>query len=155
MSGSILSTAQKLLRVLVFFLLLTAAYLYPFPQANIFYPAVVVMHAFVGIVATILLVALLLPLLREGNVVSKAGWLLLAAGAVLGVVLIRTGTPHSEVKWLYAHIITSVAGSACLLAEWIGKRGWLSSNAFVRVVVCLVVVAGIGWGRAINARRAG
>src|SRR6266481_1152288 len=134
MSGSNLPTAQKLLRVLLFFLVLTAAYLYPFPQVNIFYPAVVVMHAFVGIVATILLVALLLPLLREGNFAWKAGWLLLAAGAVLGAVLIRTGTPHSELKWLYAHIIASIAGGACLLAEWSGKRGWLSSNAFVRVV---------------------
>jgi len=145
MSGSNLSIAQKLLRALVFFLLLTALYLYPFPQANVFYPAVVLMHAFVGVIAAILLVVMLAPLLRAGNFVWKAGWLLVTVGAVLGVVLIRTGTPHSEFRWLYAHIIASIAGAACLLAEWLGQRSWLSSNAFVRVVVCLAVVAGIGW----------
>jgi len=145
MSGSNLSTTQKLLRALIFVLLLTAAYLYPFPQANILYPAVVLLHVFGGVVATALLVVLLLPLLRGGNFVWKAGWLLLAAGAVLGLVLLRTGTPHSEFKWLYAHIIASVAGISCLLAEWIGKHAWLSSNASVRVVVCLAVLAGIGW----------
>jgi Flp pilus assembly protein TadD len=145
MSGSNLSITQKLLRALIFVLLLTAAYLYPFPQANIFYPAVVLLHVFGGVAAAVLLVVLLWPLLRQGNFVSKAGWLLLAAGAVLGLVLLRTGTPHSEFKWLYAHIIASVGGISCLLAEWIGKRGWLSSNAAVRLVVCLVGVAGIGW----------
>ena len=145
MSGSNLSTPQKLLRVLVFFLLLTAAYLYPFPQANVVYPAVVLMHVCAGAVATILLLVLLLPLLCTENLVWKLGWLLVAAGAVLGVVLIRTGTAHSEYRWLYAHILTSVAGIGCLLAEALGKRGWLSSNAFVRLTVCLAVVAGIGW----------
>src|SRR5882672_3023004 len=145
MSGSNLSTTQKLLRALIFVLLLTAAYLYPFPQANVIYPTVVLLHVFGGVVATALLVVLLWPLLRQGNFVSKAGWLLLAAGAVLSLVLLRTGTPHSEFKWLYAHIIVSVAGISCLLAEWIGKRGWLSSNAVVRVLVCIAVLAGIGW----------
>src|SRR5580765_6149185 len=145
MSGSNLSTSQKLLRALIFVLLLTAAYLYPFPQANILYPAVVLLHVFGGVVATALLVRLLWPLLRQGNFVSKAGWLLLAVGAVLGLVLMRTGTPHSEFKWLYAHIIASVAGISFLLAEGIGRRGWVSSNAAVRVVVCLAILAGIGW----------
>jgi tetratricopeptide (TPR) repeat protein len=145
MSGSNLSMTEKLLRALIFVLLLTAGYLYPFPQANILYPAVVLLHVFVGVIATALLVVLLWPLLRQGNFVSKAGWLLLGAGAILGLVLLRTGTPHSEFKWLYAHIIASVAGIGCLLAEWIGKRGRLSSNVAVRVVVCLAVLAGIGW----------
>ena len=133
MSGSNLSIAQKLLRALVIVLLLSAAYLYPFPQANVLYPAVVLVHAFVGIIATVLLVTLLWPLLRQGNWVWKAGWLLLMAGAVLGLVLLRTGTAHSEFRWLYAHIIASIGGISCLMAEWIGKRGWVSSNAAVRL----------------------
>ncbi|MBI3477675.1 MAG: tetratricopeptide repeat protein [Acidobacteria bacterium] len=126
-------------------LLFSALYLYPFPQANVLYPAIVLMHVVGGVVATVFLLVLLWPLLRQGNLVWKMGWLLLLAGAILGLFLIRTGTPHSEFRWLYAHIIASVAGIGCLLAEAIGKRGWLSSNAFVRVVVCLAVVAGVGW----------
>ncbi len=145
MSEPKLSTAQKTLRALLLLLLCTALYLYPFPQANVFYPAIVLMHVFAGVIATILLLVLLWPLLRQGNFVWKTGWLLLAVGAVLGLVLIRTGTPHSEFRWLYAHILASVAGIGCLLAEAIGTRGWLSSNALVRVVVCLAVLAGIGW----------
>src|SRR5258706_7137944 len=144
MSGSNLSIPQTLLRALVVGFLFSAAYLQPFPQANVLYPAVVLLHAFVGIIATVLLVALLWPLLRQGNLVWKAGWLLLMAGAVLGLVLLRTGTPHSEFKWLYAHIIASIGGIGCLLAEWIGKRGWVSSNAAVRLVVCVAVLVGIG-----------
>jgi Tfp pilus assembly protein PilF len=134
-----------LLRALMLLLFCTALYLYPFPQANVFYPTIVLLHAFVGVVATILLVALFLPLLRAGNFVWKVGWLFLAVGAILGVVLIRTGTAHSEFRWLYAHIIACVAGTGCLAAEWIGQRGWLSSNALVRAVVCLAVLTGIGW----------
>ena len=145
MSGSNLSITQKSLRALIVVLFLTAGYLYPFPQANIVYPAVVLLHVGSGVVASALLLVLLGPLLRQGNAVWKAGWLLLSSGAVLGLILLRTGTPHSEFKWLYAHIIASIGGASFLLAEWIGKRGWLSSNAAVRVAVCIAVVAGIGW----------
>jgi len=126
-------------------LVASAAYLYPFPQANIFYPAVVVLHTLGGVLASVLLIVLLRRLLREGNLIWKAGWFLLAAGALLGMVLIRTGTSHSEFKLLYAHILASMAGTGCLLAEWIGRRGWLTANAAVRVTVCLALLDGIGW----------
>ena len=54
MSGPGSSKSQKLLRALVLLLIASAAYLYPFPQANIFYPAIVLLHAFGGIAATLL-----------------------------------------------------------------------------------------------------
>jgi Flp pilus assembly protein TadD len=145
MSGSNLSTVQKLLRGLIGALVASAVYLYPFPQANLVYPVAIVLHVFGGIVASVLIAALLWSLLKQGNFVWKAAWLLLALGAVLGLVLIRTGTPHSEYRLLYAHILVSTGGIACLLAEWIGTRGWLSSNAFVRVTICLVAFAALGW----------
>jgi len=144
MSGASLSI-RKLLRGLVLVLTASAAYLYPFPQANLLYPAVVVFHVFCGIAATVLLLVLLRHLLREGNLVWKAGWILVFLGGVLGLVLIRTGTPHSEYSLLYVHILSSLAGMGCLLAEFLGQRGWLSSNAVVRVAVCLVALAGIAW----------
>src|SRR5262252_7994436 len=147
MSGSTnrgLSTIQKILCGLVVLLAVSAAYLYPFPQANLIYPAAIVVHVLGGILASILLLFLLWPLLKRGNIVWKLGWFLSSVGAVLGLILIRTGTPHSEYRLLYAHIIASVAGIACLLAEWIGSRGWLTSNAFVRLAACLVIFAIIG-----------
>jgi len=140
-----LSITRKLLRGLILVLLVSAAYLYPFPQANLLYPAGVAIHVVGGILATALLVLLLWRLLRDGNFIWKTGWLLIAAGAALGVALIFKGTPHSEYRWLYAHIVVSVIGIGCLLAEFLGSRGWLSSNAAVRLLVCLALLGAIGW----------
>ncbi|MGA2003347.1 MAG: hypothetical protein ABSG70_08195, partial [Terriglobales bacterium] len=116
------SSTPKLLRGLMFLLVASAAYLYPFPQANLVYPVVVVIHALGGILATIIGAAVLSRLLRQGSVVWKAGWICFFAGAVLGLVLLYTGTAHSEFKWLYAHIILSMLGIVCVLAEMLGSR---------------------------------
>ncbi|HEV2732175.1 MAG TPA: multiheme c-type cytochrome, partial [Terriglobales bacterium] len=140
-----ISFTRKLLFRLMLVLLVSAAYLYPFPQANLLYPAGVAIHVLAGILATALLGLLLWPLVREGNIIWKAGWLLLAAGAALGVLLVFKGTPHSEYRWLYVHLVMSMSGIACLLAEFLGRRGWLSSNAAVRLLVCLALLGGLGW----------
>ncbi|HYU45473.1 MAG TPA: tetratricopeptide repeat protein [Terriglobales bacterium] len=139
-----LSFTRKLLCGLMLVLLVSAAYLYPFPQANLLYPAGVVIHVLGGILATALLALLLWRLLTEGNSIWKAGWMLIAAGAALGVVLMFKGTPHSEYRWLYAHIVVSVIGIGCLLAEFLGRRGWLSSSAAMRVVACLALLGALG-----------
>ena len=145
--------ANRILLWLVWFLVLCAAYLYTFPQPNIFYAVVVLLHALGGVVAAILLIPTLLRLLRSGSLASRGGWLLIAASAVLGLILIKTGTPRSEWSKLYLHIVTSLAGVSLLIAGWLGSRE--SSNgsprstsgaAFVRVVICLAVVAVIGYG---------
>src|SRR6266849_6667455 len=81
---------------LLVFLTLSAAYLYTFPQPNVFYAVVVLLHALGGILAAILLIPVLLRLLRGGSVIERTGWLLIAAGAVLGLILIKTGTPRTE-----------------------------------------------------------
>jgi Tfp pilus assembly protein PilF len=126
-------------------LALSALYLYAFPQANLVYPGVVLFHAFGGVLATVLLAAGLWRLLRQGNAVWKLGWLMLAAASVLGLVLVKIGTSHSEFRWLYAHIIVSVVGIAFLLAEFAGSRGRLSSNAAIRLVVCLALFGALSW----------
>ena len=41
----------------------------------------------------------------------------MAAGAVLGLILIKTGTPRTEWKWLYFHIVISLVGVGLLLAD--------------------------------------
>jgi tetratricopeptide (TPR) repeat protein len=133
-------------RGLLYLLVASAAYLYPFPQANLLYPVVVLIHALGGIVATIVGALLLTRLLRQGSWVWKAGWVLLAAGAILGLILIYKGTARIEFRWLYAHIILCMAGVGCLLAEWMGRRGWVSSYGAVRVLVCFAVLGAIGWG---------
>ena len=135
-------------------LVASAAYLYPFPQANLLYPAVVVIHALAGVIATLVIAIMLSRLLRQGTVVWKIGWLLFAVGAILGLVLIYTGTAHSEFKLLYTHIVLCLLGLACLLAELLGSRAFpaqvklgrsFATNTALRLVVCLAAIGALSW----------
>ncbi len=131
------------------FLLISAAYLYAFPQPNIFYAGVVLFHAVGGVFATILVIAVLFRILRDGSFLQRAGWLLLAAGAVFGLILIKTGTARTEWKWFYLHIVIALFAVGLLLADQLGRRGWLSrsvSLSAIRVATCLITLAVIGYG---------
>ncbi len=138
---------------LVAFLTVSAGYLYAFPQPNILYAGVVLLHAFGGVLAALLLVPVLIRLLRSGTFFGRAGWLLIAAGAVVGLILIKTGTPRSEWNKLYFHIVISLVGVGLLIADWLGRRGTSNSGLLgstgtagaLRAVLCLVVLAGIGY----------
>jgi Flp pilus assembly protein TadD len=110
---------------------------------------VVLLHALAGVIAAILLVPALFRLLRNGSILERAGWLIIAAGAVLGLILIKTGTPRTEWKWLYLHIVISLVGAGLLIANKLGSRGHSASGAItmaLRAALCLVVIAVIGYG---------
>ena len=129
-------------------LVITAAYLYTFPQPNTFYAVVVLLHALGGVVAAILVVPILLRVLRSGSWFTRAGWTLIATGAILGLILIKTGTLRTEWRWLYLHIAISLVGVALLFAEWLGERGWLASSFgsdAIRATICLVALAAVGY----------
>src|SRR3981189_3652426 len=95
---------RRLLPSLLGFLFLSAVYLYGFPQPNVFYAGIVLLHVLAGIVASVLLIVCLFRLLREGSFISRLGWLLITGGAVFGLILIKTGTPRAEWNWLYLHM---------------------------------------------------
>ncbi|MGA8212487.1 MAG: tetratricopeptide repeat protein [Candidatus Sulfotelmatobacter sp.] len=140
---------RRALSWLLPFLVISAAYLYTFPQPNIFYAAVVLLHALAGVVTAILLIPALIRLLRDGSFLARAGWLLVAAGAVLGIILVKTGTPRTEWQWLYLHILISLLGVGLLIADKLGQGGWLASNpaaSVLRTVTCLALLAGLGYG---------
>jgi Tfp pilus assembly protein PilF len=143
------SFAGRVLLWLLVFLAVSAAYLYTFPQPNLFYAGVVLLHAVGGSLAAILLVPFLLRRLRSGSFSARAGWLLIATGAVLGLILLKTGTPRAERNWLYLHIVISLAGVGLLIADRLGRHGWLASGAStaaLRAAICLLILAGIGYG---------
>jgi Flp pilus assembly protein TadD len=143
------SIGQKVLLGLVAFLTASAVYLYAFPQPNVLYAVVVLLHLAGGVAATILLLPLLGRLSRDGTWLSFAGWFLFLAGAALGFWLVHTGTLRAEWKWMYAHMVVCTAALGFLIAEFAGRRGWLGSGGgatVVRLAVCLVVVAGLGAG---------
>src|SRR5277367_7008318 len=132
---------------LLVFLCISAAYLYTFPQSNVFYAAIVLLHAIAGAITTVLLAVFLFRLLRDGSIASRIGWVLLSSGGIVGVILIKTGTPRVEWNLLYLHILLSLAGAGILFAEWAGKRGWLTpsiGSSIIRCAICLLVLAGLG-----------
>src|SRR5437660_7576883 len=148
-SSSGVSASSRAFSALLVFLVVSATYLYTFPQPNIFYAAIVLLHATIGVVAAVMLAIFFFRLLRNGGFGARAGWVLLAAGAVIGIVLIKTGTPRVEWNWLYVHILLSLAGVGILFADWAGNRGWLgigAARAVLRLAICLLALAGLGYG---------
>ncbi len=65
---------------LLAFLTVSASYLYAFPQPNIFYAGVVLLHALAGVIATLFLLLLLPRWMRSRNLATRLGWILLTIG---------------------------------------------------------------------------
>src|SRR5437867_1258312 len=148
-SSSGVSASSRAFSALLVFLVVSATYLYTFPQPNIFYAVIVLLHATTGIVAAVMLAIFFFRWLRNGSFAARAGWVLLAAGAAIGIALIKTGTPRVEWNWLYVHILLSLAGVGILFADWAGNRGWLgigAARAVLRLAICLLALAGLGYG---------
>jgi cytochrome c-type biogenesis protein CcmH/NrfG len=134
---------------LLVFLFLSAIYLYAFPQANVFYAGVVLAHALAGVVASVYLAIFLFHVLRGASLTGRLGWVLIAASAALGLVLIKLGTARSELNWLYLHILLALVGSGSLFVDWAGRKGWLSSGiakSALRYGACFFALAGLAAG---------
>ena len=140
-SGSFANS--RLLPALLFFLAISAAYLYAFPQPNVFYAVIVLLHVLAGLTASVLIIVSLARFIREGTWTSRAGLILLSAGALIGIALIKLGTSRPEWNWLYAHILLSVAGVGFLCSDWIGRRGWMSSGTGIAVVRTAIIFAAL------------
>src|SRR6266568_2020523 len=128
------------------FLFFSAIYLYAFPQPNVVYAIVVLLHAAVGLVATVYLAILLLRLLRQGSILARLGWLLITSAAILGVVLIKVGTSRPEWNWVYLHIFLALAGCGILFADWAARKGWLPTGFAAtasRYAICLIALIGL------------
>ena len=138
-------------------LALSAVYLYGYPSATIFYAAVVLFHVAAGIVFSALLAAHLVPSLKGDAIFARLGWLFLAAGAILGIVLIKIGTPHRLKAWLYAHIALCAVGTFIVMASWLASRGTLGTGVVQRrsgfaalALLTAGIAAGAWWTREIG-----
>ncbi len=137
-------------------LVASAIYLYGFPSTTMAYEILVLFHLAVGILLTALLLPFLLRLLRVDAPLALVGWVLLAVGAVLGVVLIFIGTLSRLKPWLYAHIALCVVGSLFVLTAWLASRSWLGTTTAQRVfrfaglvLATAAIAAGAWWSREI------
>ena len=131
---------------MVVFLAVSAGYLFTYPEPNVIYAIVVVMHAFVGLVLTLVFVPKIFGLLRNSTWAARAGWILVMTGGVVGVILIKTGTPHSEWNKLYLHIVLSVAGVGFLAGSLLSRNHPGLATAALRTCLCLVVLGGLSYG---------
>jgi tetratricopeptide (TPR) repeat protein len=139
----------------------SAIYLYGFPAATIPYGILVLFHAAVGILLTVLLLPILFRLLRVDAPLARVGWLLLAAGAALGVALIFVGTLNRLKPWLYAHIALCIVGTLFVVTAWLASRGFRGSTPAQRVfrfaglvLATAAIAAGAWWSREIPWRNA-
>ena len=71
----------------------------------------VLLHTGLGVLLTLGLVVYLFRGIGKDTWLARIGWVLMAAGAVLGMALIYLGTPHRLKTWLYAHIAICSVGS--------------------------------------------
>ena len=130
---------------LLIFLAVSAVYLYAFPAPNIPYAAVVLLHVTLGLAATLLFVPALVRIFQDADTLTRIAWLIAFAGAVLGCVLVYTGTAHSEYRWFYAHIVVSGVAATLMIILRLRSRS-SSLVTLARAVAVILVIAAIGYG---------
>jgi len=134
---------------LLLLLTLSAIYLYNFPAATIMYGGGVLLHSGAGILLAILLIPILSSVFRDSTVEIRLGWVLIAAGTVLGIILIKIGTPNRLRVWLYLHIALCAVGVLLVGTSWLSKRGWLGkgfAGAVASFAVLALAMSGIAAG---------
>jgi hypothetical protein len=124
-------------------LTLSAIYLYAWPAPNLFYAAVVLFHVGLGVLFCIAGL-ILLPRLRQQPLIVKLAAALLAIGAVIGLLLIMTGTARPYLKLLNSHIVVSGLAVTILAAYWFANRSRDRKTAWsaaVAIAIAAVVIA--------------
>jgi len=131
------NSASRVLSLLIGFLVVSAIYLYAFPQANVLYAGVVLLHVVAGVVASVWLLLWLVRSWRQGEPLVRVGMALLFLGAIPGLALIYTGTLRTEWPLVYVHLGLSFFG-----AGLIGPARLLAArHAVIRVAAVLAVLA--------------
>ncbi len=149
-----MESVRRWLSRIVVALAVSAVYLYGYPSATISYFAVDLLHVAAGIVLTILLLIYFVRLLPRETLLARLGWISLAAGALLGIALIKIGTPLRLKPWLYAHIALCLVGALFLAVSWVFSKGWLG-DSFARrgfgfaalTLLAAGIAAGTWWTR--------
>ena len=132
------NSVGRVLSLLIAFLAASAIYLYAFPQANVLYAGVVLLHAVAGVVASVLLLLWLLRSWRHGEPLVRVGMVFLFLGAIPGLALIYTGALRTEWPLVYVHLALSFFGTALIAAA---RLKWLPRHAVLRVASVLAVLA--------------
>ncbi len=130
-------------------LLATGLYLYALPSATLVYFGAVLLHVAAGVLLAVLLFPLFARAWKTEAAAARIGWVLLAAGAAIGVALIFVGTPHRLRAWQLAHIVLCAAGVLPLAASWLASRrrlGAATGGRALRTAALLLVAAALAYG---------
>lgn len=131
--------------VLLAILVVSAIYLAAWPAPNLVYPAVVLAHAGLGLLLTVLGIWLLPPVLKETSL-AKLGAILLAIGALVGVALIFLGTSRPTRYVLLGHIVVSALAVVLLGAWWLERRKTFRvAPAVASLLLAAIVVSAGAW----------
>src|SRR5678816_2198569 len=133
---------------------LTGIYVYTFPAANIPFFAIELAHILGGLIFALVLL-LSLRSLGRASVMMKTGWILIGAGAGLGVYLTFTGTTRPMLTLLYQHIFLCVAGLLFLLTGYAGNRRTAGAGVlrFASFLILALLVGASAWaGRELSWR---
>jgi hypothetical protein len=125
--------------------------LYAYPTATIIYGGGILLHATAGILLAILLIPILRQVFRERSLQIRFGWLLIAAETVLGLLLIKIGTPNRFRTWLYLHIALCASGVMLVGSLWLARRGWMVkgfSGRTASFAVLVLLMTGVAAGSA-------
>jgi Tfp pilus assembly protein PilF len=132
---------RRLALLSIIVLTASAVYLYAWPAANMLYAAAVLFHVGVG-VGFCIGGLFLLPYVLRLPLIAKLGAIVLAVGAVLGLLLIYTGASRPHTKLLYEHILVSALAVVLLAAWWLSQRPAVRRSAWV-IALPLLLVAGL------------
>src|SRR6266704_1638558 len=138
----------RLLGALVAALVFSAVYLYAFPAPTIAYAGIVLLHVVLGVAALVVIAFLLIRGVTPPTRSARLGWGLFSVAGTVGVGLIFLGTARPQWKWLYLHVILSLAAVVVLAAHWASRRGWLAAvrgGAVLRLAGFAVVVGALSW----------
>src|SRR5664279_5854943 len=126
-------------------LTISAIYLYAWPSANLFYAAVVLFHVGLGVLFCIGGLRLLPVAMRQSAIVNL-GALLLAIGAVLGLVLIYTGASRPYSRLLLSHGALSALAVALLAGWWLSQREGKTRSPWIPALGMVAVAVVISFG---------
>lgn len=125
---------EKLVWLVLAVAVVSGGYLYASPAASIAFVTGVLLHAGGGLLLTLLLVwGLAARRIGGGSKVASLGWGAMTLGALLGLVLISTGTSRPYIPWLLAHIGLCLAGTVLVVGDALGRFRTAPGSAAFRV----------------------
>ena len=125
---------KRLLGIALTAEILNGAYLYTFDSPSVFYLANILLHLGLGILLFLAIALLLKRQFRELEPEARLACILLFLAALVGILLIYTGTTRPFRLLLTAHVLLACLGSAAAFLHLVVRRHRWKWFALVPVI---------------------